>query len=142
MACCPFSCAAAALLAIEASTAADTKLPYPFFLFDGEVVGVVGNEADAFVGVDSSIEPCREELPVPLRGLLHGAGDPPPTSGLGRGVRSVIAARYGDGNAEFAEPGEREVEAILAVERLERREEPMVGCMNTGEVNDCCKDAD
>lgn len=98
----------------------------------------MGREADVFVGVDWSMDPGREVLP--LRWRLQGAGDSLPTSGLGRGVRSVIAARYGDGSAEFAEGGERLAEVILAVERLERRGEPMGGSLNPGEVNEWFSD--
>lgn len=78
------------------------------------------------MGVGSSVEPLRECPGVVCRVRFQGAIDSLPTSGLGNGVRSDMVARYGDGRAEFAEPGESD-DAMLAVERLERSEEALVG---------------
>lgn len=114
------------LRAIEVSTAVETRLPYPFLRFDG-VVGEPNTGEDAFVGVCSSVDPLRECPGVVCRVRFQGAIDSLPTSGLGNGVRSDMVARYGDGRAEFAEPGESEDDAMLAVERLERSEEALVG---------------
>lgn len=107
-------------MAIDVSTAVETRLPYPFLRFDG-VVGEAGTGDDGLVGVGSSMDVFRE---CPFR--FHGAIDSTPTSGLGNGVRSDIVARYGDGRAEFAEPGESD-DAMLAVERLERSDDALIG---------------
>lgn len=93
--------------------------------FDG-VVGEQGVVDIGFVGVGSSIEALRECPGVPGRLRFHGADDSCPTRGLGNGVRSDMAERYGDGRAELAEPGESD-EGILAVERVERSDEPLAG---------------
>lgn len=99
---------------------------------------LVGDGDKGFVGVCSSKDALRECPGVPGRLRFHGACDSRPTSGLGSGVKSDMVARYGDGRAEFAEPGESE-EVILAVERLERREEPLAGSLDAvGEANELC----
>lgn len=123
-----FCCVALALLAMDASTAADTRLPYPFFLFDGEFGDPGREDGLPAIGVESSSDPCLLDPGVARLFLLHGAADSPlTTSGDGKGVRSVMAARYGEGSAEFAEPGESDEDPILAVERVERSDELMTG---------------
>jgi hypothetical protein len=110
---------------MEVSTAAETRLPYPFLRFDG-VPGEKSVGDKEFVGVCSSKEPLRECPGVRGRVRFQGAEESRATIGLGRGVRSDIVARKGDGRAEFADPGERDAD-ILAVESEERSEEPLAG---------------
>lgn len=85
--------------------------------------------------MESVKELCRDRL-APLTCLfLHWMGWSLPTSGEGRGVRSAIAARYGDGRAE-AEPGDKD-DARLVVDTFDRREDPIVGRLE-GEVRLWC----
>jgi hypothetical protein len=60
------------LIAIDVSTAVETRLPYPFLRFDG-VPGeaIVGDKA--FVGVGSSKDALRECPGVRGRVRFHGA---------------------------------------------------------------------
>lgn len=60
------------LIAIDVSTAVDTRLPYPFFRFDG-VPGEASVGDKAFVGVCSSREVLRECPGVRGRVRFHGA---------------------------------------------------------------------
>lgn len=81
----------------------------------------------------SSSEPSRDRLGVPFSRRHAGVGSVPP-SGDGSGVRSIIAARYGDARAE-AEPVEND-EARDVVDTFDRREEPLGGRL-LGEVTLC-----
>ena len=57
-----------------------------------------------------------------------------PGMGEGRGVRSDMPARYGDG---IFEPGDTE-EVMLEDDNADRRDEPRAGKVEIGEVMDCC----
>jgi hypothetical protein len=103
----------------------ETRLPYAFLRFDG-VAGEQSVGDKGFVGVCSSSEALRECPGVRGRLRFQGACGSWPTRGLGNGVKSDMVARNGDGRAELAEPGDRE-DDILAVERVERSDEPLAG---------------
>lgn len=82
------------------------------------------------------------DSPLDLAGVLGRSSDflhvlPPDsllTSGDGNGVRSVIAAKYGEASIE-AVLGETD-EAILEVDRVDRSELPMIGRV-VGEARLC-----
>lgn len=80
------------------------------------------------VGVGSSVDPALDLDGVPAR-PIDFLYDMEPASlitiGDGRGVRSGMLARYGEGRAEL-EAGEID-DAMLDVERLDRRLEPSPG---------------
>jgi hypothetical protein len=125
------------MFAMEASTAADMRLPYPFFRLGGELSVPVIDDAFARDGRCSSREPL--DIDVARLFLLHGAAESPlMTRGEGRGVRSAMAARYGEGSAELAEAGDKEEEPILAVERFDRNEEPIADMLIEGEIMKGC----
>jgi hypothetical protein len=90
--CCRVSWAPGVLIAIDVSTAVETKLPYAFLRLEGDVDGKSMGER-GFVGVPSSTEALRECPGVPTRVRFQGAGDSWPTRGLGNGVRSDMVAR-------------------------------------------------
>lgn len=77
-------------IAIDVSTAVETRLPYPFLRLEG-VPGEASVGDKAFVGVCSSREALRECPGVRGRVRFHGASWP--TRGLGSGVRSDMVAR-------------------------------------------------
>lgn len=81
-------------------------------------------------------DPSRDRV-APLACLIrHWSGRSLPTSGEGSGVRSAIAARYGDGSAD-ADPGDSD-DARLVVDMFDRSEEPIVGRLD-GEVRLWCR---
>jgi hypothetical protein len=67
-------------------------------------------------------------------GLRQGAAAADPTTGEGRGVKSLSAARYGDARFD-AEPIDNE-DARLDADRFERIDEPM-SCGTVGDVRKC-----
>lgn len=86
------------------------------------------------VGGGSSSELCRERFGVPGNVMRHGGvAFVEPVMGEGRGVRSFMAARYGEGRAD---PGDVD-EAMLEVERVLRRLEPRMGALE-GDVIAWC----
>lgn len=69
--------------------------------------------------------------------MCQNAGLSEPTNGEGRGVRSVIAARYGLGKAD-PEAGESE-EVRLEVDMLDLNDDPMAG-NEVGDVKLWCSE--
>lgn len=98
------------------------RLPY-FFLLEGESGEIGRPELLAWEGSCNELSLDRFGVFTDRFRQTKGASDP--TRGEGRGVRSLMAARYGEGNAD-ADPGERE-DVRLEVDKFERKEEPMVG---------------
>ena len=98
-------------------------------------MGEPGVEDSLPVGVCSSKEPALDLVGVDGRPVTllddADATESLTGSGEGRGVRSDIAAKYGDAKAD-PEPWEME-EAILDVESVERNDEPIPG-KKDGEV--------
>ncbi len=121
----------------DVSTASCNKLPYPFFLFGGDEAELCCDPIATGVRC-SSIDPRLD-----LEGVLGRSNDLlnklPADSllmrGDGNGVISVIAAKYGDASTD-AVLGETD-EAILDVERADRRELPKMGII-VGEARWCC----